>query len=115
MVEYKSQVLDRTFAALSDPTRRRLLARLADGEQCVTDLARPYRMSLAAVSKHLRVLESAGLIRRHRCGRVHRLQLEAAPMKEAAQWMEGYRRFWEQSLDRLDEYLKTMQNKEKKS
>ena len=114
MVEYSTPGLDRTFAALSDPTRRRLLARLADGEMCVTDLAKPCRMSLAAVSKHLRVLESAGLVRRRRCGRVHHLQLQAKPMKQAAQWMEGYRRFWEESLDRLDEYLKTIQAKENK-
>jgi DNA-binding transcriptional ArsR family regulator len=70
-------------------------------------------MSLPAVSKHLRVLEKAGLVRRRRTGRVHRLKLEAAPMKEASQWIEEYRRFWEASLDRLDEYLKQLQNKEK--
>ena len=107
-------MLNRTFAALADPTRRRLLARLAGGERCITDLARPHRMSLAAVSKHLRVLESAGLIRRRRCGRVHRMQLEAAPMKAAAEWMEQYRRFWEESLDRLEEYLEKLQKTEKK-
>jgi DNA-binding transcriptional ArsR family regulator len=115
MVKCSSRTLNRTFAALADPTRRRLLARLADGEGCVTDLARPYAMSLAAISKHLRVLENAGLIRRRRCGRVHRLKLEAAPMKAAAQWMEEYRRFWEASLDRLEEYLKELQTKEKKN
>jgi DNA-binding transcriptional ArsR family regulator len=105
--------LNRTFAALADPTRRRILQHLAGGERCVTDLARPYRMSLPAVSKHLRVLENAGLIRRHRNGRVHRLKLEAAPMKQASQWIEFYRHFWEESLDRLDEYLKNLQAKEK--
>jgi DNA-binding transcriptional ArsR family regulator len=106
--------LNRTFAALADPTRRRILEHLAHGDRCVTDLARPYSMSLPAVSKHLRVLENAGLIRRRRKGRVHRLKLEAKPMKEAQQWIEGYRKFWEESFDRLDEYLKQLQTKEKK-
>jgi DNA-binding transcriptional ArsR family regulator len=107
-------MLDRTFAALADPTRRRLLEQLAHGNRCVTDLARPYSMSLPAVSKHLRVLEKAGLIRRRRRGRVHELKLEAAPMQRAQEWIETYRQFWEERLDRLDEYLKELQNKEKK-
>jgi DNA-binding transcriptional ArsR family regulator len=102
--------LDRTFAALSDPTRRRILEHLAEGDRCVTDLARPYRMSLPAVSKHLRVLERAGLVRRRRDGRVHRLALQAAPMQQAQQWIEEYRRFWEQSFDRLETYLQKLQN-----
>src|SRR6267154_552529 len=106
MVKYAPNVLNRTFAALADPTRRRILEHLAIGDRCVTDLARPHRMSLPAVSKHLRVLERAGLIRRQRCGRVHQLKLEAKPMKNAQQWIEEYRRFWEQNLDRLDDYLK---------
>ena len=106
-------MLDRTFGALADPTRRRILEHLAHGDRCVTDLARPYSMSLPAVSKHLRVLEKAGLIRRHRNGRVHRLRLEAAPMQQAQKWIEEYRQFWEESFDRLDEYLKELQNKEK--
>ena len=93
---------------------RRLLEHLAQGDRCVTDLARPYSMSLPAVSKHLRVLEIAGLVRRRRHGRVHRLKLEARPMKQAAQWIEEYRRFWEESFDRLDEYLKGLQAKAKK-
>jgi DNA-binding transcriptional ArsR family regulator len=114
MVKYSPRLLNRTFAALADPTRRRILERLSHGGQCMTDLARPYSMSLPAVSKHVRVLEKAGLIRRQRRGRVHRLNLEAAPMKQAAQWIEDYRRFWEESLDRLDEYLKELQAKEKK-
>ena len=114
MVKCSPRLLSRTFAALADPTRRRILEHLARGDRCVTDLARPYAMSLPAVSKHLRVLESAGLIRRRRAGRVHRLKLEAKPMKQAAQWIEEYRRFWEQSFDRLDEYLKQLQTKEKK-
>jgi len=109
MVKCSSYTLDRTFAALADPTRRRILAQLSRGEHCVTDLAKPYSMSLPAISKHLRVLENAGLIRRRRNGRVHRMQLEAAPMQQASQWIEEYRRFWEESLDRLGEYLKTLQ------
>ena len=109
MVKHESPLLDRTFAALADPTRRSILANLAEGERCVTDLAKPHRMSLPAISKHLRVLEKAGLVRRKRDGRVHRLKLEAKPMQEAQQWIEEYRRFWEQSFDRLDEYLKEIQ------
>src|SRR5882762_10587155 len=104
MVKY-SPSLNRTFAALADPTRRRILADLARGEQCVTRLARPYAMSLPAISKHLRVLEKAGLLRRRRYGRVHEMQLEAKPLKAAAQWVEEYRKFWEGSLDRLAAYL----------
>ena len=107
MVKYSSPRLNRTFAALADPTRRRILSNLARGNRCVTDLARPHRMSLPAVSKHLRVLEKAGLLRRRRYGRVHQMQLEAKPLKEAAQWVEEYRKFWEGSLDRLAEYLET--------
>jgi DNA-binding transcriptional ArsR family regulator len=114
MVKYSSRLLDRTFAALADPTRRRILAHLAHGDRCVTDLARPYSISLPAVSKHLRVLESAGLIRRRRSGRVHTLKLEAAPMKLAQEWIGEYRRYWEESFDRLDEYLKELQAKERK-
>ena len=105
MVKYSSKRLNRTFAALADPTRRRLLQRLAAGDRCVTDLARPYAMSLPAVSKHLRVLEKAGLLRRRRYGRIHEMQLEAKPLKQAAQWVEEYRKFWEGSLDRLAQYL----------
>ncbi len=105
MVKYSSGNLDRTFAALADPTRRRILAHLARGDKCVTHLARPHAMSLPAVSKHLRVLEKAGLLRRRRYGRVHEMQLEAKPLKQAAQWVEEYRKFWEGSLDRLADYL----------
>ena len=114
MVKCSSRLLDRTFAALADPTRRRILEHLSDGDRCVTELARPYRMSLPAVSKHLRVLEGAGLVRRHRDGRVHRLKLDAKPMQQAQAWIEEYRKFWEASFDRLDEYLKQLQTKEKK-
>jgi len=105
MVKYSQATLDRTFAALADPTRRRILTHLSRGDQCVTDLARPYDMSLPAISKHLRVLERAGLLRRRRYGRVHEMKLEARPLKEAAQWVEKYRAFWEGSLDRLADYL----------
>jgi DNA-binding transcriptional ArsR family regulator len=113
MVKCSSRMLDRTFSALADPTRRHILEHLAHGDRCVTDLAKPYSMSLPAVSKHLRVLERAGLVRRRRDGRVHRLKLEARPMQEAQKWIEEYRRFWEESFDRLDEYLKQLQAKEK--
>ncbi len=109
MVKCSSRLLDRTFSALADPTRRRILEHLAHGDRCVTDLARPYSMSLPAVSKHLRVLEKAGLVRRRRNGRIHRLKLNAAPMREAQQWIEEYRRFWEERFDRLDDYLKKLQ------
>jgi DNA-binding transcriptional ArsR family regulator len=114
MVKCSPRLLNRTFAALADPTRRRILEHLAHGDRCVTDLARPYSMSLPAVSKHLRILENAGLVSRRRRGRVHSLKLEAKPMKEAQQWIEEYRKFWEESFDRLDEYLKQLQTKEKK-
>jgi DNA-binding transcriptional ArsR family regulator len=105
MVNYSSKTLDRTFAALADPTRRRILAHLARGDRCVTELAKSHAMSLPAVSKHLRVLEKAGLLRRRRYGRVHEMQLKAKPLQQATQWMEEYRKFWEGSLDRLAAYL----------
>jgi DNA-binding transcriptional ArsR family regulator len=115
MVKYSSRTLNRTFAALADPTRRRILAHLARGDRCVTDLARPHAMSLPAVSKHLRVLQNAGLLRRRRYGRTHEMQLDAKPLKEAAQWVEEYRKFWEASLDRLAAYLdKTAKRTQKK-
>src|SRR5213592_1363120 len=110
MVKYSSTTLNRTFAALADPTRRRILAHLARGDKCVTHLARPHAMSLPAVSKHLRVLEKAGLLRRRRYGRVHEMQLEAKPLKQAAAWVEEYRKFWEGSLDRLADYLEKKTN-----
>ena len=112
MVEYSSGMLDRTFGALADPTRRRILAQLTKGEERVTDLARPHAMSLAAVSKHLIVLEKAGLVRRRRQGRVHSLTLEAKPMKEAQAWINRYREFWEGNLDRFEKYLDKLQKKE---
>jgi DNA-binding transcriptional ArsR family regulator len=105
MVKYKPSRLDSVFGALSDPTRRRILEALAEGESPVTRLATPFAMSLPAVSKHLRVLENAGLLKRRRLGREHRVELAAEPMKEALQWMEKYRQFWEGSLDALADYL----------
>jgi DNA-binding transcriptional ArsR family regulator len=105
MVKYVPRTLNQTFAALADPTRRRILAQLARGDRRVTDLARPHAMSLPAISKHLRVLEKAGLLRRRRYGRVHQMRLDAKPLKQAARWVEEYRKFWEGSLDRLAEYL----------
>ena len=105
MVKYSSSRLNVVFGALADPTRRRILEHLAQGDQCVTDLAEPHDMSLPAVSKHLRVLEEAGLIRRQRHGRIHQVKLEAKPMQQAAQWIEEYRVFWEGTLDSLANYL----------
>ena len=101
--------LSDTFAALADPTRRAILARLALGETSVTALARPFEMSMPAVSKHLKVLERAGLIARSREAQSRPCRLEAGPLKEAASWIEEYRRFWEESFDRLDAYLREMQ------
>lgn len=106
-------MLDRTFGALADPTRRRILAQLAQGEECVTDLARPHAMSLAAVSKHLIVLEKAGLVKRRRDGRVHAIAIEAKPMEEALAWLERYRKFWEGNLDQFEKYLDQLQTKKK--
>jgi DNA-binding transcriptional ArsR family regulator len=106
--------LSLTFAALADPTRRAILARLASGEKSVTDLAQPFEMSMPAISKHLRVLERAGLVTRGREAQWRPRRLEAQPLKEIAEWIEDYRRFWEESFDRLDVYLKALQQKEKK-
>src|SRR5271168_1964377 len=106
--------LSATLGALADPTRRGLLARLALGEAAVTELAEPYDMSLAAVSKHLKVLERAGLIARGREAQWRPCRLEAGPLKDVAGWVEHYRRFWEESFDRLDDYLMELQKKEKK-
>lgn len=106
--------LSSTFAALADPTRRAILARLISGETSVTELAEPFDMSLPAVTKHLKVLENAGLIVRGREAQWRPCRLEAGPLKEAADWLDHYRRFWEQRLDRLDAYLRKLQAKEKK-
>jgi len=115
MVKYMTsqERLDRTFAALADPTRRAILSRLARGETPVTELAGPFKISLPAVSKHLKVLERAGLIARGREARWRPCRLKARPMKEAVDWLEHYRRFWEESFDRLDDYLRELQQKEK--
>jgi DNA-binding transcriptional ArsR family regulator len=105
--------LSATYAALADPTRRAILSRLATGEASVTELAEPFAMSLPAVSKHLKVLERAGLIARGRKAQWRPCRLEAAPLKDAADWLEEYRRFWEESFDRLDDYLRELQTMEK--
>ena len=106
--------LSATFAALADPTRRAILARLAAGNASVTALAEPFEMSMPAISKHLKVLERAGLIARGREAQWRPCRLEAGPLKDIADWVEHYRHFWEQSFDRLDDYLKELQRKEKK-
>ena len=106
--------LTQTFSALADPTRRAILARLSSGEASVTELAAPFDMSLPAISKHLKVLERAGLITRGREAQWRPCRLEAQPLKGAADWLETYRVFWEQSLDRLEDYLKELQGKEKR-
>jgi len=109
-----SERLSITFAALADPTRRAILARLASGEEAsVTELAEPFAMSLPAVSKHLKVLERAGLIARGREAQWRPCRLEAGPLKDAADWLEHYRRFWERSLDRLEDYLRDLRKKQK--
>jgi len=109
-----SDQLSTTFGALADPTRRAILARLASGEASVTQLAEPFEMSMPAISKHLKVLERAGLIARGREAQWRPCRLEAAPLKDAADWVEDYRRFWEQSFDRLDDYLLELKNAELK-
>ncbi|WP_433969208.1 ArsR/SmtB family transcription factor [Tunturiibacter gelidiferens] len=103
-----------TFSALADPTRRAILARLALGETSVTEIAAPFEMSMPAISRHLKVLEKAGLISRGREAQWRPCKLKAEPLKQAADWLDEYRRFWEESFDRLDEYLKTLQTKENK-
>jgi DNA-binding transcriptional ArsR family regulator len=105
--------LNTTFAALTDSTRRAILARLALGEASVTELAAPFEMSLPAVSKHLKVLERAHLIARGREAQWRPCRLQASPLKDAAGWLEHYRRFWTESFDRLDEYLSELQEEEK--
>ena len=105
MVKYQSDRLSDVFGALADPTRRAILARLALGETSVGELAEPFEMSLPAVSKHLGVLETAGLVQREKQGRVRRCQLDGRPLEAAAGWIEDYRRFWEARLDSLARYL----------
>jgi DNA-binding transcriptional ArsR family regulator len=110
-----SDSLSTTFAALADPTRRAILARLASGEVSVTQLAEPFEMSMPAISKHLKVLERAGLITRGREAQWRPCRLEATPLKDVAGWVEHYRQFWEESFDRLDQYLRDFKHKEKKN
>ncbi len=107
--------LSSTFAALADPTRRAILARLALGETSVLKLAEPFEMSLPAVSKHLKVLERAGLITRTRDAQMRPCRIDARALKEADEWLEEYRRLWEERLDRLDDYLRTLQATQKQS
>ncbi len=109
-----SDHLSATFSALADPTRRAILARLVSGEKSVTELAEPFEISLPAVTKHLKVLERAGLITRGREAQWRPCRLEASPLRDVSDWVERYRAFWEQSLDRLDAYLQEVQAKEKK-
>ena len=109
-----TDTLSQTFAALADPTRRAILARLSTGICSVTELAEPFDMSLPAVSKHLRVLERAGLIDRHPDAQWRRCHINAAPLKDVADWAEHYRELWEGRLDRLDSYLQQLQTKEKR-
>ena len=106
--------LSTIFAALADPTRRAILARLVSGEASVTELGEPFEMSLPAISKHLKVLERAGLIARGREAQWRPCRLEAGPLKDVADWLEHYRRFWEQSFDRLEDYLGELQSKEER-
>ena len=115
MVKYSAyqQHLDLTFSALADPTRRAILARLASGEASVTQLCNPFKISFPAISKHLKVLQRAGLIARGREAQWRPCRLKAKPLKDAVDWLEHYRRFWEQSFDRLDDYLQELQQKEK--
>lgn len=107
--------LSATFSALADPTRRAILARLALGQLSVTELAAPFAMSLPAVSKHLKVLERAGLVTRGRDAQWRPCRLQANPLKDVANWVEQYRRHWTESFDRLDNYLRELQNKERKN
>jgi DNA-binding transcriptional ArsR family regulator len=108
----ESEVLDATFAALADPTRRAILARLAQGEASVTELTRPFDLSQPAVSRHLRVLERAGLITRGRKAQLRPRRLQAAPLKNAVDWLERYRKFWEESFGRLDDLLEQLKEQE---
>jgi len=106
--------LDRVFAALSDPTRRAILARLAQGEATVNELVEPFGFSQPTISKHLKVLESAGLVARGKSAQFRPVRLNAAPLAAAAEWLGTYEEFWAESLDRLDDYVKVMQQKEKR-
>jgi len=105
--------LSNTFAALADPTRRAILARLASGEASVTELAAPFDMSMPAISKHIKVLEHAGLIARGRDAQWRPCRIAPAPLRDISEWLDDYRRFWEESFDRLDDYLQELQAKKK--
>ncbi|MFC5585411.1 ArsR/SmtB family transcription factor [Nitratireductor kimnyeongensis] len=108
----QADVLSATFSALADPTRRAMLARLAEGEATVNELAEPFEMTLPAISKHLKVLEKAGLVSRGKHAQFRPCRLEAAPLKDIAGWVEAYRRYWEASFDRLDSYLGEIQKEQ---
>ena len=109
-----SEHLNATFSALADPTRRAILARLASGETSVSELAEPFEMSLPAISKHLKVLQRAGLIERSREAQWRPCRLAPAPLKDASEWLDRYRRFWEESFDRLEDYLRELQKRDPK-
>lgn len=112
MPSVPTQQIDRVFAALADPTRRAILARLSLGEATVNDLVEPFALAQPTISKHLKVLEGAGLVSRGRSAQFRPVRLEAAPLEDVAQWVSGYRRFWAESHDRLDAYVKTLQAEE---
>jgi DNA-binding transcriptional ArsR family regulator len=115
MVNYSSDSLTPVFSALADPTRRAILERLARRESCVTELAEPFDVSLPAISKHLRILENAGLLAREKEGRIYHCRLSVEPLKTAADWIERHRVFWEQQFDALSDYLNESMEKEKRS
>ncbi|EIM74446.1 ArsR family transcriptional regulator [Nitratireductor aquibiodomus RA22] len=108
----QSDALSATFSALADPTRRAMLARLAEGEATVNELAEPFEMTLPAISKHLKVLEKAGLVSRGKNAQFRPCRLEAGPLKDIAGWVETYRRYWDESFDRLDSYLEELQKEQ---
>ena len=112
MVKYQAETIDRTFAALADPTRRAILERLSFGDSSVTALAAPFDVSLPAISKQIRVLERAGLLTQEKDGRVRRCRLEALPMKEAVEWIAQYQRFWESQLESLADFLEDVSSAE---
>ena len=114
MVNYSEKQLDRSFSALAHPIRRGIVKRLSEGEATVAQLAAPHRVSAPAITRHLRILEGAGLLKRRREGREHHCRLVPDRMKEAQDWIEHYRKFWEGSFDRLEAYLKKAQAEEKK-
>ena len=114
MATAAAKELDRVFSALADPTRRAILARLATGQATVNELVQPFELSQPTISKHLKVLEQAGLVSRGRDAQFRPVRLNAAPLAGAAEWLGGYRRFWEESFDRLDDYVKEMKRKDQR-